>query len=214
SAASYGSASVDQDGTWHYTVSDSGAVDALAAGQKLDDFFTVQVNDGNGGVASQQVHITITGTNDAAVIGDAAVAPATEDVSVFDGNLIASGTISITDVDQGQASFQTTVTGAQGNLGSLTLASNGSYTYTVADSAVQYLGLGDSKVDTFTVTALDGTSKQVSFTIHGANDAAVIGDPTVADVTEDVNVVNGNLTATGAISISDTDQNQAFFLTG
>src|SRR5262249_57345108 len=60
----------------------------------------------------------------------------------------------------------------------------------------------------------DGTSKQVSFTIHGANDAAVIGSPTVADGTEDTNVANGNLTATGAISISDTDQNQAFFLTG
>jgi VCBS repeat-containing protein len=118
-------------------------------------------------------------------------------------------------VDQGQASFQTSVTGAQGNLGSLTLAANGGYTYTVADSAVQYLGLGDSKVDSFTVTALDGTSKQVSFTIHGTNDAAVIGDPTVADVTEDVSVnAAGNLTASGTLSISDADQNQAFFQTG
>src|SRR5204863_5814125 len=33
SAAAYGSASVAQDGSWHYTVSDAGAVDALAAGE-------------------------------------------------------------------------------------------------------------------------------------------------------------------------------------
>ena len=55
------------------------------------------------------------------------------------------------------------------------------------DAAVQYLGANDTKVDTFTVTSLDGTTKQVSFTIHGTNDAAVIGNPTVHDVTEDSN---------------------------
>src|SRR5436190_599334 len=37
SAAAYGSASVAQDGSWHYTVSDAGAVDALAAGETLSE---------------------------------------------------------------------------------------------------------------------------------------------------------------------------------
>ena len=107
-----------------------------------------------------------------------------------------AGSISISDVDQNQASLQTTVTGAAGNLGSLSLAANGSYTYTVSNAAVQYLGGNDSKIETFTVTALDGTSKAVSFTIHGSNDAAVIGTPTVADVTEDTAVNGaGNLVA-------------------
>src|SRR5205807_1164092 len=140
--------------------------------------------DNTGASSTQPVTITIVGTNDAAVIGDP-----TEDVNVnANGDLTTGGTITITDADQNQASFQTTVTGAQGNLGSLTLQANGSYTYTVADSAVQFLGADDTKVDTFTVTAFDGTTKQISFTIHGTNDAAVIGDPTVHDVTEDVNV--------------------------
>src|SRR5262249_62177621 len=120
SAASYGSASVDQDGTWHYTVSDSGAVDALAAGQKLDDFFTVQVNDGNGGVASQQVHITITGTNDAAVIGDPTVATVTEDVRGDEGSRIAEGPVAKTGGGQGQAWFQNKETGVKGKHGSRT----------------------------------------------------------------------------------------------
>ena len=100
-------------------------------------------------------------------------------------NLIATGSISISDADQGQAAFKTAVISSAGNLGTLTLAANGSYTYSVADSAVQYLGAGDTKTDTFTVTSLDGTTKQISFTIHGVNDAAVIGTPTVHDVTED-----------------------------
>ena len=210
----YGAFSLAADGSWTYTANDSqAAIQQLGAGQSITDSFTAVSSDGS---ASQLVTVTINGTNDTAVIGNPTVADVTEDVSVnAAGNLTASGTISITDVDQGQASFQTSVTGAQGNLGSLTLAANGGYTYTVADSAVQYLGLGDSKVDSFTVTALDGTSKQVSFTIHGTNDAAVIGDPTVADVTEDVSVnAAGNLTASGTLSISDADQNQAFFQTG
>src|SRR4249920_4173731 len=150
----------------------------------------------------------------ATVIGDPAVHDVTEDTNVVNGNLTASGTLSISDADQTQASFQTGVTGAQGNLGSLTLQTNGSYTYAVANSAVQFLGVNDTKIDTFTVTAFDGTTKQISFTIHGTNDAPVIGDPAVHDVTEDTNVVNGNLTASGTLSISDADQTQASFQTG
>src|SRR5207302_1712463 len=101
-----------------------------------------------------------------------------------------------------------------GNFGSLTIASDGSYTYSVANSATQYLGANDTKIETFTVTAQDGTTKQISFTIHGANDAAIIGNPLVHDVTEDVAVDgSGNLSATGTLSISDADQNQNSFQT-
>src|SRR2546427_96965 len=44
-AAAHGAASVDAGGNWSYTVSDSGAVDALAAGEHLADSFTVKVAD-------------------------------------------------------------------------------------------------------------------------------------------------------------------------
>src|SRR6185295_5094797 len=101
--------------------------------------------------------------------------------------------------DTGEDHFSTSVTGDAGNLGSLVLSANGSYTYTVANSATQYLAGSDANggtsthVDTFTVSAADGTTKQVSFTIHGQNDAASIGTPTVSDVTEDTDVTAGNL---------------------
>src|SRR5262245_1441486 len=199
-------------GSIAFTFGAGNALDFLAAGQTLIITYDVTVTDNSGVSSTQQVTITVIGTNDPAVIGDPPVHDVTEDVNVVNGNLTASGTLSMSDVDN-QASFQTAVTGAQGNLGSLTLQTNGSYTYTVADSLVDFLGANDTKVDTFTVTALDGTTKQISFTIHGTNEAAVIGDPTVHDVTEDVNVVNGNLTAIGTIPITDQDQNQASFQT-
>ena len=100
---------------------------------------------------------------------------------------------------------------ASGDLGTLSIAANGAYVYSVADSKVQYLGAGETKVDTFTVTSLDGTTKQVAFTIIGVNDAAVIGIPTVVDVTEDA--TSPTLKATGSISITDADHGQATFKT-
>src|ERR1700741_3209138 len=146
-------------------------------------------------------------SNSAAIIGTPTVSTITEDTSLQ--TLTAAGTISISDANAGQAAFKTTVKAASGDLGSLTIAANGAYVYSVADSKVQYLGAGDTKVDTFTVTSLDGTTKQVAFTIHGVNDAAVIGTPTVHDVTEDA--TKPSLTASGTVSITDADQGQAAF---
>jgi VCBS repeat-containing protein len=140
-------------------------------------------------------------SNSAAVIGTPTVSSVTEDTNPQ--TLVAAGSISISDANAGQAAFKTTVIAASGDLGSLTVAANGAYTYSVADSKVQFLGAGQTKVDTFTVTSLDGTQKQISFTIHGTNDAAVIGTPTVHDVTEDA--TNPTLTAVGSISITDAD---------
>src|SRR6185295_10234589 len=151
--------------------------------------------------------------NDAAVIGTPTVSSVTEDVGVSGGNLTAAGSISITDADTGQASFSTTVAGVGSPLGNLVLAANGTYTYTVSNAATQSLGAGQTATDTFTVTSADGTTKNVSFTINGANDAAVIGTPTVSSVTEDVGVSGGNLTAAGSISITDADTGQASFST-
>jgi VCBS repeat-containing protein len=206
-AGNLGTLTLAADGTYTYSVANS-ATQFLGAADTKVDTFTVTALDGT----TKVVSFTIQGVNDAAVIGTPTVHDVTEDSSPV--TLTASGSISISDVDQGQAAFQTSVTSATGDLGALTLAANGAYTYSVGDSATQYLGANDTKVDTFTVTSLDGTTQQVSFTIHGTNDAAAIGTPTVHDVTEDSNVSNGNLTASGAISISDADQGQASFQTG
>ena len=111
--------------------------------------------------------------------------------------------ISISDVNQGEAATSKLLLHLRkGNLGSLILNSNGTYTYTVANNATEYLDAGQTKVDSFTITSIDGTTQQVSFDIHGTrNQAAVIGTPTVSDVTEGSNVTNGNLVASASISI-------------
>jgi VCBS repeat-containing protein len=205
-----GTLTLNSSGSYTYSVANS-ATQSLGAGQTKVDSFTISSVDGT----TKLVSFTINGANDAAVIGAPTVSSVTEDVAVNGSdNLVATGSISVTDADAGQAAFTTTVVGSAGNLGSLVLAANGGYTYSVANSATQTLGAGETKVDSFTITSLDGTTKTVNFTINGTNDAAVIGAPTVAAVTEDVAANgSGNLVATGSISIADADQGQAAFST-
>jgi VCBS repeat-containing protein len=203
-----GSLTLAADGSYTYAVANS-AVQYLGGSDTKVDTFTVTSFDGT----TKDVSFTVQGVYDAAVIGDPTAASVIEDVNVTAGTLSAAGTLSVTDVDQNQSSFKTSVISAAGNLGSLTLAADGSYTYAVANSAAQYLGGSDTKVDTFSVTSFDGTTKDVSFTVQGANDAAVIGDPTAASVTEDANVSAGSLSATGTLSVTDVDQNQSSFQT-
>ncbi|WP_292373465.1 VCBS domain-containing protein [Mesorhizobium sp.] len=54
-------------GTWNYSVNNS-AIQFLAAGQTIQETYQVTVTDNHGGSTSQNVVVTITGTNDAPVI--------------------------------------------------------------------------------------------------------------------------------------------------
>ena len=113
--------SVDGSGTvgWHYNIDDS-ALDFLGAKDVVTLTYTVQVNDDNGGTTTQNVVITITGTNDAPVITSAtsnafSELPGTNNATTD----TVSGTISFTDVD---LTDRPTVT-----------APFASYSYTAAD---------------------------------------------------------------------------------
>src|SRR5262249_46034094 len=85
---------------WHFSVSDH-VEDSLAAGQTLTQTYTVKVADNNGDFATQNVTITITGSNEAPVITSTAQTGAvTEDTNIDNsGNLNAGGTIAFTDVN-------------------------------------------------------------------------------------------------------------------
>ncbi|WP_174708841.1 VCBS domain-containing protein [Nostoc sp. TCL240-02] len=96
------------------------------------------------------------------------------------GNLRATGSLTVADVDTGENKFNTSVTSAAGNLGSLSITDAGAFTYTVANSAVQSLGAGATKTETFTVKSVDGTASQnIAVTIKGINDAPVAGSDSV-----------------------------------
>ncbi len=177
SSGNLGSLIITTAGAYTYTVANS-AVQYLGAGDTKVETFSVSSSDGS---ATETITVTITGVNDAAVVGNPTVAGVTEDANPT--TLTATGTLSITDADQGEASFKTTVTKANGTLGDLVLAANGTYTYSVPNSAVQYLKGNETKTETFTVEASDGTTQQISFTITGVNDAptgsvTISGTPT------------------------------------
>ena len=218
-AGSYGSIVLNANGGYTYTVDNTNAaVEALrSAANTLYDTFTYTVRDTAGLTSTATLTITIQGANDTATIGTPSVAVVTEDVGVSGGNLSATGSIAISDVDDHGAIFSTIVVPVGSPLGALVLAADGTYTYTVSNAAVQSLGAGQTAIDTFTVTSADGTTRNVSFTINGANDAPVNAVPGAQAVNEDtalsisgvsVSDVEGNLSTTrltvtnGAVTVS------------
>ncbi|TYC56438.1 type I secretion C-terminal target domain-containing protein [Rhodobacterales bacterium] len=195
------------------------AFDFLPEGDQSVISYTIEVDDGNGGTATQVVQITLTGTNDAAEITGEVSGAATEDVAVdLSGNLVASGQLDVTDVD-GDNSFDTSVTFKQAShgdgsaRGSLSITAGGDWTYSVANGSagVQGLSTGESFTETFTVTSADGTEQDVTITVSGSNDEAVISGEVSGAVKEDVAVdLSGNLVASGQLSVTDVDGDNSF----
>ncbi|MYZ41374.1 beta strand repeat-containing protein, partial [Schauerella aestuarii] len=207
-----GSLSIAENGTWTYNVANS-AVQYLAAGQTKVESFTVSAADGT----TTLVTVTITGTNDVPTFAGAATGTVTEDTAVnANGNLVSSGTLTISDADAGQSTFKAgTAVPVGSTLGSLSIAENGTWTYNVANSAVQYLAAGQTKVESFTVSAADGTTTVVTVTITGTNDVPTFSGTNAGAVTEDTAVnANGNLVSSGTLTISDADAGQSTFKAG
>ncbi|WP_448173876.1 VCBS domain-containing protein [Rhizobacter fulvus] len=186
-SGSYGSLVLQSNGQWTYTL--DARAEPLAQGQVVSEPITVTLNDGS----TTTVTITVTGTNDAAVIGGVATGATVEDTTLTTG-----GTLTVSDADVGQSAFlpQTSIAGAHG---SFSIDAAGVWTYTLnnADPAVQALGAGQTLPnEVFTVRSVDGTTSQVTVTITGTDDAPVISAG-VGAVTENTSpTVSGTLTAT------------------
>ena len=188
---------------WTYKLdNDSAQVQALKEGQKVTDTITVTVDDGHGGTATQVVTVTITGTNDAAVITPSK--PGDDAGSVTeDDKLTTGGKLDVTDKDAGEASFKPQ-TDFKGDHGKFSIDANGNWKYELdnADPKVQALGVGEKLVETFEVVTADGTKGTVTVTINGTNDAPTIGGVAAGAVKED-----GTTTVSGQLTKSDVDTN-------
>ncbi|WP_143874403.1 beta strand repeat-containing protein [Nostoc linckia] len=148
---------------------------------------TYNVTDGTASLTGQTRSFSVTPVNDVATITGTATAAVTEDATT--PNLTATGSLTVNDVDAGQNIFNTTVTSATGNLGSLSITQAGAYSYSVANSAVQYLRAGQTKAETFTVKSVDGTaSRNIVVTINGVNDA-----PTLANALPDKTTIENSV---------------------
>ncbi|MBZ9732662.1 VCBS domain-containing protein, partial [Mesorhizobium sp. CA9] len=201
-------------GAWTYALDDSrAATQALNGGDAVTDTLTVTSADGT---AHHDIVVNITGANDAAsIVVDASV---TDDRAVSEaggvnngtaGDPSASGKLLVSDVDAGQAHFQTPAS-LNGTYGTFSFdANSGAWTYALDDSraATQALNGGEPATDTLTVWSADGTAHHdIVVNITGANDAASIGGSSTGSVTEDA-----VLTVNGALTVNDPDAGQSSF---
>jgi T1SS-143 domain-containing protein len=158
-SGSFGSLTLLSNGQWTYTL--DARAEPLAQNQVINEPITVQLADGS----TTTVTITITGTNDPAVIIGAASGAVTEDAT-----LAASGTLTATDIDNPATFAPQTVSLAYGNF---TIDASGAWTYTLrnGDANVQALTSGQHPTETVSVATADGTQQQITITVNGANEA-------------------------------------------
>ena len=195
SAGALGSLSITTAGVWTYNVANAD-VQYLKGGETKVETFTVLSIDGT----PHDVVVTITGTNDVPTIAGDDLGAVTEDAAT--PTLSNTGTLTISDDDTGEAVFQTTgISASPGALGNLSITTAGVWNYTVANAAVQYLALGETKVETFTVLSADDTTHDVVVTITGTNDAPTVG---VASATNTENDASFTLNLLGTSSDPDT----------
>ena len=170
---SAGNLTFNADGT--YSFDPQNAFDDLADGDTRDVSFTYYASDNDGAVSGiKTVTITITGTNDAAVIGGDTSGTVVEDATTT----TATGTLTSTDVDNTANAFQAveSATASANGYGTYTVTAGGVWTYTLDNTNATVNALNENSpalTDTFTVKSADGTTQVVTVTITGTNDAPV-----------------------------------------
>lgn len=145
------------------------AYQSLAEGQVTTIFISFAVTD-LVAVVPHSIQITILGQNDGAVVAGVSVGAVTEDSASS-----ATGQLTVTDVDTGQAAFVAST--LAGTYGSLSIDAVGAWSYALdnANAAVNALGTGQSLTDTLTVQTIDGTLQAIVITINGADETLITG---------------------------------------
>ncbi|WP_417451007.1 VCBS domain-containing protein [Kordiimonas sp.] len=170
----FGDLTIAANGDWVYDLDEANTdVQALDAGDTVDDTLTVEAADGT----EQSIVITVSGVNDAATFGGDLTGSLNEDTDSV------GGSATVTDPESANQFTAETVGGTYGDL---TIAANGDWVYDldVANVNVQSLGAGDTLGDTVTVQSADGTEQDIVLTIGGADDAPTAPNLSSAEVTE------------------------------
>jgi VCBS repeat-containing protein len=194
--------------------------------------YTVEVEDSQGATDTQDVTITITGTNDGpvAVADTAAVSEDGTDQSGYDDGstdtTVISGDVfeNDSDVDDGDTFSVTgvaagTPTSADGSVasdvtgtyGTVSISADGSYTYDLdnTNGDVQALAVGETLTDTFTYTITDSkgatSTTTLIVTVNGTNDTPDITVEGTDSAAEGVTETDTTLTAGGTLTLSDVD---------
>ncbi|KKJ76816.1 hypothetical protein WH95_11020, partial [Kiloniella litopenaei] len=182
---SEGSVVVNADGS--YSFDPGSAFQDLGVGENRDVSFSYDVSDGNGGVATENVVITVSGSN------DGPVAVSGVNTAVEDGGVV-TGTLSASDIDGDTLSYSLNTGPSEG---SVVVNADGSYSFDPG-SAFQDLAVGETRDVSFSYDVSDGNggvaTENVVITVSGSNDGpvAVAG---VNTAVEDGGVVTGTLSA-------------------
>ena len=203
----YGSLHVNFDGSYSFTANGVDS-NALAAGETHAENFEYQVKDSAGLTSISTVTVTITGVNDAPVAIE--VRHDVNEEQAIGGSLLTNDT----DVDHGNTARVNSITLSDGTVlnigesvttvdayGSLSVSSNGSYSFIANGNSSNALGAGQTKVETFGYTIVDGSNASSSanmvITIAGVNDAPIANG--------NIAFVNENTTSSILLLINDSD---------
>ncbi|MCO6413443.1 MAG: tandem-95 repeat protein, partial [Thiogranum sp.] len=168
----------------------------------------VEVSDVNGATDAQTIHVSVDDVNEApAANNDVILAGEDSGQTAVAPGLVSNDTdpegnagLYIYAVDGNTASVNSTITLASGAL--LTVNADGSTSY-VSNGAFEYLGAGESAIDTFTYTIADAggltSTATVTVSIVGVNDAPVING-----LSGSLNAVE-NSTAVTTVTANDAD---------
>ncbi len=211
---------------WNFTV-DNAVLQQLGAGETITQTYVIEVSDGNGGVVTDEVTITLTGVNDGPVI-DAADASG----SVTEGagpTLSTGGDIDFSDADRDDvlsvehdAATTASVTWSGGTLTAEQEAAirnafslvydedSATWSFDLADADADFLAAGETITLEVTVTVTDSNGSSadqiVTVTINGTNDGPVVeGDVLAASVEEDA----GPHSVGGSFDVADVDLTDA-----
>ncbi|MEX1198935.1 MAG: Ig-like domain-containing protein [Pseudohongiellaceae bacterium] len=211
------SAANGQNGT--VTVDNNQLIYTPNADYNGTDSFSYTVTDSDGLTSTAAVDVTINPVADPAVLGSAVV-----NLTETDDPLTTSGTLSISDPDDGEDQF-TVQSDTDGEYGSFSIDAGGNWNYTT-DGALDFLEDGQVVTDEFTITSVDGTATTVTVNITGTPDGPTAEDDsssltassanddtdntvywvdwTSATVDSQVGGRNPTYTVEGTITLSDT----------
>ncbi len=224
----YGVLTVAADGSYSYAATRSGA-DALAAGVSAIDYFTYTVRDHTSSpndTDTAELAITVTGVGPLGVNDTASV---NENASLNANNASSTGVLANDDDNAAYDSESLAVTnissdstgnsgnatqGVLGTYGTLTVAADGTYTYTANTAAAEALDAGDSETDVFTYTVKDdddvnSSTATLTITVNGVDDNPV-GNNDAGAINEDKTLT---VSAGSGVLSNDTDADASSSLT-
>ncbi len=211
----YGTLAIDPaTGAWTYTLDDTRtATQSLNDGDTATETFMARVTDEHGAYSEQLITISVHGSNDDVTGTGAATVPLTEDgsatgslqdyVSDIDNILQVSGfTVDANGdgIDESYAPGSPVILqDADGNdLGTLTIATNGAYSFT---PAANYAGAVPTV--TYTITETGGATGTVTQTL--SFDIAELADAPGMEADKTVNTTEDNAASLGLVAPAITD---------